>query len=87
MVTVDFAATDTFRKVLLSSVLLAGPGVLLSMVLTAGTTIAIFGFDNECVSDQDTGLEVCGDQVCLCIYLCSGSARSLSASLLMHRKQ
>ena len=38
----------TFRKVLLSSMLLAGPGVGISMCLTAATTMAIFGFDNVC---------------------------------------
>ena len=34
----------TLKKVLSASVLLAGPGVLLSMLLTAGATFALFGF-------------------------------------------
>jgi NhaP-type Na+/H+ or K+/H+ antiporter len=39
----------TFRKVLMSSILLAGPGVAMSMILCAGTTMLLFGFEPECV--------------------------------------
>ena len=42
-----------FRKVLLSSVILAGPGVFLSMLLTAATTMLLFGFAEECVVEKD----------------------------------
>ena len=42
-----------FRKVLMSSILLAGPGVGLSMFLTAMTTMALFGFAEECVVEVD----------------------------------
>jgi NhaP-type Na+/H+ or K+/H+ antiporter len=40
----------TFRKVLVSSIILAGPGVGLSMFATAGTSMALFGFENECAT-------------------------------------
>ena len=54
-----------FRKVLLSSIILAGPGVGISMALTACTTMLMFGFAEECVVEVDefagTGqLEVAG---------------------------
>ena len=62
----------TFRKVLLSSVLLAGPGVVLSMMLTAVTTLAIFGVDNECVADPHTGEEYCGEQLPVSVHLLLG---------------
>ena len=42
-----------FRKVLMSSIILAGPGVLASMLLTAGTTMVLFGFAEECVVETD----------------------------------
>jgi NhaP-type Na+/H+ or K+/H+ antiporter len=42
-----------FRKVLLSSILLAGPGVGITMFACAGTTMLIFGFANECVVEED----------------------------------
>ena len=42
-----------FRKVLVSSMLLAGPGVGLSMGLTAATTMMLFGFAEECVIETD----------------------------------
>jgi NhaP-type Na+/H+ or K+/H+ antiporter len=42
-----------FRKVLMSSILLAGPGVGLSMGLTAATTMLLFGFAEECVVEID----------------------------------
>lgn len=49
-----------FRKVLMSSILLAGPGVGLSMFLTALTTMALFGFAEECVVEVDphTNLQI-----------------------------
>ncbi len=43
-----------FRKVLMSSIILAGPGVFISMLLTAGTTMLLFGFAEECVVESDT---------------------------------
>lgn len=42
-----------FRKVLMSSILLAGPGVGISMLLTALTTMALFGFAEECTVEID----------------------------------
>jgi hypothetical protein len=50
----------TFRKVLMSSTLLAGPGVGLSMLLTAASSMLLFGFQNECALGHD-GVEVCED--------------------------
>lgn len=38
----------TFRKVLSASVCLAGPGVFISMFLTAAASLLIFGFDHTC---------------------------------------
>eukprot|EP01048_Picozoa_sp_COSAG05_P011907 COSAG05_NODE_1156_length_5687_cov_123.468683_1_plen_496_part_00 len=51
----DAASMDyyVFRKVLMSSVILAGPGVLFTMLLCAATTMALFGFANECVIETD----------------------------------
>jgi NhaP-type Na+/H+ or K+/H+ antiporter len=51
----DAASMDyyVFRKVLLSSILLAGPGVLLTMGLCALTTMLLFGFANECMVEED----------------------------------
>ena len=42
-----------FRKVLLSSILLAGPGVGITMFMCAATTMLLFGFANECVVEED----------------------------------
>ena len=42
-----------FRKVLASSVLLAGPGVALSMLFTALLSMLLFGFADECVVETD----------------------------------
>jgi NhaP-type Na+/H+ or K+/H+ antiporter len=42
-----------FRKVLMSSILLAGPGVGISMILTALTSMVLFGFAPECVVEVD----------------------------------
>ena len=42
-----------FRKVLMSSILLAGPGVGITMAACAGTTMLLFGFANECVIERD----------------------------------
>jgi NhaP-type Na+/H+ or K+/H+ antiporter len=42
-----------FRKVLMSSILLAGPGVGITMAACAGTTMLLFGFANECVVEED----------------------------------
>ena len=42
-----------FRKVLMSSILLAGPGVVINMTLIAATTMGLFGFANECVVEVD----------------------------------
>ena len=49
-----------FRKVLMSSIILAGPGVGISMLLTAASTMLLFGFAEECVveTDNDTGVMV-----------------------------
>ena len=49
-----------FRKVLFSSILLAGPGVGVTMLLTALTTMALFGFAEECVVevDAETGAQM-----------------------------
>jgi NhaP-type Na+/H+ or K+/H+ antiporter len=49
-----------FRKVLLSSVILAGPGVALSMGFTALTTMLLFGFAEECVIETDAAT---GEQI------------------------
>ena len=43
----------TFRKVLVSSLLLAGPGVGITMGLTALSTMVLFGFAEECVVEKD----------------------------------
>ena len=65
-----------FRKVLLSSVLLAGPGVAIGMLLVAGTTMLLFGFANECVIETDhvthETKEVCGDQLSVSVHLLLG---------------
>ena len=42
-----------FRKVLASSVILAGPGVGVTMGLCALTTMLFFGFANECIVEVD----------------------------------
>ena len=51
----DAASMDyyVFRKVLSASILLAGPGVAVSMFLTAGVSMALFGFAKECVVERD----------------------------------
>ena len=47
-------------QVLSASILLAGPGVLMSMFLTCAATIAVFGFGSTiCITDSMTGLEDC----------------------------
>jgi NhaP-type Na+/H+ or K+/H+ antiporter len=43
----------TFRKVLMSSILLAGPGVALTMGMCAATTMILFGFEQECMKPAD----------------------------------
>ena len=43
----------TFRKVLMSSILLAGPGVGFGMICCAACTMMLFGFATECVVEED----------------------------------
>jgi NhaP-type Na+/H+ or K+/H+ antiporter len=65
-----------FRKVLVSSVLLAGPGVAITMVLCACTTMLLFGLADECVKEIDhvNGLEVekCEPQLPVSVHLLLG---------------
>ena len=65
-----------FRKVLMSSILLAGPGVGITMFACAGTTMLLFGFANECVVETDhvthKSVEVCGDQLPIPVHLLLG---------------
>ena len=42
-----------FKKVLMSSMILAGPGVGLSLLLTGATTMFLFGFAEECLVEVD----------------------------------
>lgn len=44
----------------------------MSMLLTAATTVAIFGFDDECVTDPHTGHEECGEQLPIAVHLLLG---------------
>eukprot|EP01051_Picozoa_sp_SAG22_P016443 SAG22_NODE_2324_length_2712_cov_2.484118_1_plen_747_part_10 len=62
----------TFRKVLKASALLAGPGVAMSMFLTAGLSMAVFGFETTCLLDPHTGAEVCEDQLPVAAHLLLG---------------
>ena len=54
-----------FRKVLMSSIILAGPGVGISMFLSALTTMFLFGFAEECVVEVDaaSGVQMVGGAV------------------------
>ena len=65
-----------FRKVLMSSILLAGPGVGVTMFLCAGTTMALFGFAEECVKEVDhvthEEVEVCEEQLPVPVHLLLG---------------
>jgi NhaP-type Na+/H+ or K+/H+ antiporter len=58
----DASSMDYYvlRKVLKSSIILAGPGVAISMILTAITTMALFGFATECVIEVDP---ISGEQI------------------------
>jgi NhaP-type Na+/H+ or K+/H+ antiporter len=74
----DAASMDyyVFRKVLMSSILLAGPGVLLTMFLCAATTMLLFGFASECITVEDhvthEKIEECGDQLPVSVHLLLG---------------
>ena len=59
-------------KVLASSTLLAGPGMVFSMILTAATTLVIFGVDDECLADPHTGHEDCGEHLPISVHLLLG---------------
>jgi NhaP-type Na+/H+ or K+/H+ antiporter len=65
-----------FRKVLMSSILLAGPGVGITMAACAGTTMLLFGFADECVKEIDhvthAEREVCEEQLPIPVHLLLG---------------